>query len=221
MLAGCGSAAPPPADAARLADNPALASCTVSVHATERPGEATATAPTHAEACRRAAAQARDRGRGPLGITPRVLVVDEVPVNWLQTETDDGPPPAGTATTATCELVVQIRLGATTEGVGRGPTPTAALAAARAEACAAREQTECVDGYRLEVTHRATRMWVHDGQMTSETEVSAELFRVRTGAGRATAASRHLACRRAWRDACGGDCPSGARLEALDGVSLR
>lgn len=224
LTIGCGSPAPRPPEPRRAAPpaEPPLASCSVSVE-TEGPArEATATAATHAEACRLAAARAREAA-GPSTLTSRrrVVRVDEVSIGWLQTSTEDGLYSQGAETDFGCELTVVIPEGEPTTATGRASTYDAALEAARRDACAARPEPECPeDRYRVRAVFSRVEFRTEDGEMAERHAVTVELLPARTRSGEATAGSRPAACRRAWRAACDGDCPQGARLLELDGVTL-
>lgn len=186
--------------------------------------QATASAQTHAGACRLAAAQARAQARGTSSavlIPSRVLSVDGVEVAELMAR---GASPSDLeGEERRCELVVAFAEGERSTGTGEGPSLEEAEAVARAQACQAFGETSCAnsEGFSLRVGQRNTHMSIRNGAMTNRVQVTVELTRVRRVRAEAAGRSRPGACRAALESACGGPtCGEHAVLEELDGVEL-
>jgi len=235
-LAACGgtSSGIETAAAPSTPSRPAAVSCTVTavrvvfdLDANQQPGsahnagstDATAVAPTHAEACAAAAAQLRAAGT-PSGD----LVIDGVSAIWLSAPSDGRLPTGSLDADVECEVVVAHQVGTPVSGTGSAASEAAAYALARQQACTAAGQTECSDaaGFRARVARHHQAMSFGSAGSSSTHEVTLTLVHVRLTEGRARSrASRAAACREAYRSACGSDpCPSGTSLDSLDGVAM-
>lgn len=195
-------------------------SCTVTVECGVfggGPTEASATAPTHVEACQRAAETARTG-------SCNVVSIDGVSVGWIVSPSDDALPSGSLDHEVACELVIVEAVSPAVVGHGRGETEPEARATAVLEACGGMGATDCSEasGFFTRVTRRNTSMRMENGQTSTTSEVELTLRRGRLVEGRgASRRSRAEACRLAYRSACGDDgCSADDRLLTVDGVRV-